>query len=334
MGVVANEATISNNRQATIVPPETFVNASEPSVAVLLCTHHGSQFLTEQLDSIHSQKHSNISIWASDDSSNSETHQILKRYQSQWGQEHLSIHSGPQEGFVANFLSLTCHSNIQADYFAYADQDDIWESDKLSRAIVQLESIPDGVPALYCSRTQLIDESGKYIALSPIFKKPPSFANALTQNIASGNTMVMNNAARELLRTAGSKNVTSHDWWAYLVISAAGGSIFYDTHPTIRYRQHESNLIGSNLNWRARLRRLKLLLFKDQLKNCNDKNIRALQHIKHLVTPENQRTLDEFCIARHRWLIPRILGIWKAGIYRQTLAGNLSLIAAIIFKKI
>ena len=333
MGVVANEATIISNHQASRVPPETFVNTAEPSVAILLCTHQGSQFLTEQLDSILSQEHNNFSIWASDDSSDNDTHQILEQYQSQWGEERLSIHSGPQEGFVANFLSLTCHSNIKADYFAYADQDDIWEPDKLSRAIAQLTSISEEIPALYCSRTQLVDERGKYIALSPVFKKPPGFANALTQNIASGNTMVMNNAARELLRKAGSKNVISHDWWAYIVISAAGGSIFYDTSPTIRYRQHESNLIGSNLDWHARLHRLKLL-FKGHLKHCNNKNINALKHIKYLITPENQRTLDQFCKARHRWLMPRILGMWKSGIYRQTLAGNLSLIAAIIFKKI
>jgi len=333
MGNVAEEASITSSLPVSELLNNASTDISEPSVAVLLCTHQGSQFLAEQLDSIHSQKHSNLSIWASDDSSDNDTHQILEQYQSQWGQERLSIHSGPQEGFVANFFSLTCYSDIEADYFAYADQDDIWEPNKLSRAIAKLESVPDEIPALYCSRTQLIDESGEYIDLSPMFNKPPSFVNALTQNIASGNTMVMNKTAREILRLAGEKNIVSHDWWAYIVISAVGGTVIYDTYPTVRYRQHDNNIVGLNSGWRARLLRLHLL-FKDRFKHCTNKNIQALQDIKHLITPKNQITLDKFCMARNRWLIPRLLGMWKLGIYRQTLAGNLSLIAAIILKKI
>lgn len=311
----------------------TSVSISEPVVAILLCTHHGSQFLAEQLDSIRAQDHSNHCVWVSDDGSADDTHQILEQHQSYWGQERFCIQSGPQDGFVANFLSLTCFPDIEADYFAYADQDDIWEHDKLSRAIAKLESVPDNIPALYCSRTRLIDKNGRDIGFSPLFDKPPGFANALIQNIGGGNTMVMNKAAREVLRAAGERVVVSHDWWAYLIISGAGGTVFYDPYPTVRYRQHDNNLMGSNSGWYARLRRIQLL-FKGRFRNWNNINTGALQQIRNLLTPENQRILDEFCTARDRWLIPRLFGIWKSGIYRQTLLGNLGLIVATILKKI
>jgi len=315
------------------LPNSTLVDESKPVVAILLCTHHGGQFLAEQLDSIQNQEHRHHHIWASDDGSKDDTHQILEQYQPDWGKERFSIHSGPEEGYVANFLSLICFSDIQAEYFAYADQDDIWEPDKLSRAIAKLECVPNNIPALYCSRTRLIDDNGKYIGFSPLFDKPPGFANALIQNIGGGNTMVMNKAARDVFRAAGEKTVAGHDWWAYMLITGVGGSVFYDPYPTVQYRQHDNNLVGSNGNWYARLLRIKLLL-NGRFRNWNNMNIQALQQNSKLLTAENQRILDEFCTARDRWLIPRLFGIWKSGIYRQTLMGNLGLIAATILKKL
>ena len=30
----------------------------------------------------------------------------------------------------------------------------------------------------------------------------------------------------------------SHDWWIDLAISAMGGTVFYDSEPTVSYRVH------------------------------------------------------------------------------------------------
>lgn len=304
-----------------------------PLVAVLLCTHHGDRFLTEQLDSIRTQQHKNITVWASDDGSEDNTPQILKKYQSIWKKDNFSIHSGPQKGFVANFLSVICQADIDADYFAYADQDDIWEADKLSRAIARLKNISSETPALYCSRTSLIDDNGNNTGFTPLFSKPPSFANALIQNISSGNTVVMNKAARNLLRTAGEKTVVNHDWWTYMLIAGAGGTVIYDPYPSIRYRQHDNNLVSSNTGWRSRMRRIRLR-FKNRFRHWNTINTQALQQVRHLLTPENQDILDKFCTARNSWLLPRLWGIWRSGIYRQSLFGNLGLIAEAALKKL
>jgi len=349
MTVLRTETTISNFRAfdrstldtvTEIFPVNTLSSkissnsaANVPLVAVLLCTHHGGRFLAEQLDSIRAQDHQNLTIWVSDDGSKDNTHLILKQFQSLWGKSRFSIHSGPQKGFVANFLSLICHSDIKADYFAYADQDDIWEPEKLSRAIGQLENVPKETPALYCARTRLIDERGRETGFSPLFDKPPSFANALVQSIGGGNTMVMNKAAQKILRAAGERTVVSHDWWAYMLISAAGGTVIYDPYPTVRYRQHNNNLVGANIGWYTRLIRMRQL-FKGRFQNWNTINTQALQQVRDSLVPEYQRTLDEFCTARNRWLMPRIWGIKKSGVYRQTMMGNLGLIAATVLKKL
>ena len=305
-----------------------------PKVAILLCTHQGQKFLLDQLDSIAHQTHRNWEIWASDDGSSDDTPSILKTYQSKWPSGKLSIQPGPNAGFVANFLSLTCKSSVKADYYAYSDQDDIWEADKLERAIRWLQTISPTVPALYCSRTRLVDAHNNEIGLSPLFAKPPSFANALMQNIGGGNTMLFNHAARMLLCEAGKDAaVVSHDWWLYMVVTGCGGQVYYDSYPSLRYRQHESNLIGMNNNWSSRFRRIRML-WQGRFKHWNDCNIASLRKLNRKLTPQSLEILERFAQARQMHLIPRLFHLLQSGVYRQTFLGNIGLVAAAIFGKI
>lgn len=126
--------------------------------------------------------------------------------------------------------------------------------------------------------------------------------------------------------------VVSHDWWAYMLISGAGGKVIYDSYISVNYRQHTSNLVGSNLGVQAFLLRLQMLI-KGRFRNWNTTNTRALQKVRHLLTAENRSILDEFCTARNRWLIPRVTGMIRSGVHRQTFMGNLGLIAATLLKK-
>lgn len=307
---------------------------SRPKVAILMCTMQGQHFLAEQLNSIATQTHPSWVVWASDDGSNDFTHDILEYYQAHWSAERIVIHEGPAEGSMANFLSLTCRADIDADYFAYADQDDIWESDKLERAVAWLETVPPDVPALYGSRTQLVDSRNQHLGYSPLFRRAPSFRNALVQNIAGGNTMVFNRAARDLLRLAGEDvKAVTHDWWAYMVVTGCGGRVHYDPNPTVRYRQHDNNLIGANQSWAARMQRLWLLV-QGRFRRWNEANTESLQSIRHLLTPESRGLLDEFQALRNARLIDRIAGLRRSGLYRQTLLGNLGLYAAALIKRL
>jgi len=309
-----------------------------PRIGVLLCTYNGRQYLSAQLNSIRVQTTPSWHLWVSDDGSSDQTDQILRECQAAWGQacgrERISILIGPSQGLVANFLRLVCDPAIEADYYAYADQDDIWEPHKLERAVGWLETVPESVPALYCSRTKIIDETGKEVGLSPLFTRKPSFSNALVQNIAGGNTMVFNNAARDILRRAGMHvNVVIHDWWTYLAVAGCGGRVFYDSHPTVRYRWHKENQIGPSFGFRARVSRLKRL-WEGRFRDWNSINATALKEIQDYLTPENLETLNRFLRARDCWLVPRLIEMKRARVYRQTLLGNASLIVAAILKKL
>ncbi|MDP1723440.1 MAG: glycosyltransferase family 2 protein [Alphaproteobacteria bacterium] len=311
-----------------------------PHVAILLCAYKGEDFIIEQLESIFAQNYVNISLWVSvdlDDSEpvNNKFYQKLINYQIDKKNEFIkmTIIVGPGKGCNQNFLSLVCNDDIQADYFAYCDQDDIWAPDKICRSVDALKDLPIDIPNLYCSRTRLVDVGGKNTGLSPLFKKKPSFANALVQNIGGGNTMLFNKAARDILKKIGNIEVVCHDWWTYLVVSSLGGIVIYDPIPTLRYRQHSNNMIGANFGWLARLLRIRLM-FKGKVKKCNDINIKALEKIKSQMTLDNQNTLNKFSESRKNLIFYRLFGIYRSGVYRQTFIETLGLWAAVFLKKI
>lgn len=302
-------------------------------VAILLGTFNGSRYLVEQLESIRAQDHKNWCIHASDDASSDETLSILERYQAVLGPERMQVYNGPAKGFSRNFLSLALNSDVRADYFAFCDQDDIWHSDKLSRALAALADVPEGVPGLYCSRTRLIDENGTVLGNSLLFKRSPSFANALIQSLAGGNTMVFNQGACALLRTAGELEIVAHDWWLYMLVTGCEGVVYYDAQPTVDYRQHNLNLIGSNTGFRERLVRLKRLS-QGRFREWNSCNLPALHSCCHLFSSESRVTLAEFSAARHAGLFGRVRGVVTSGVYRQRRIDYMILLIAAAFKRV
>ena len=302
-------------------------------VAILMCTKNGAKFLAQQLKSIADQSHTNWTLFVSDDGSSDETVGIVARFAREFSQRVVS-RLGPGKGVCANFLSLATDPSIDADYFAFSDQDDIWHKDKLERAINWLATVPDQIPGMYCGRTELVTADGQSYGLSPLFTRAPAFQNALVQSLGGGNTMVFNRAAKKMLEDAGRIEVVLHDWWLYQLVSAAGGAIRYDPQPTIKYRQHPNSLIGSNLGWRARIVRIRMT-FSGRFRDWNRTNIAALERVPpHLIAPQNRSILKLFAQARTATLFKRLVYFKRSGVYRQTLLGNIGLFVAAIIKRV
>lgn len=303
-------------------------DASHMHVAILMCTYNGSTYLREQLDSFANQSHKNWTLYVSDDASTDTTLSILADYQRHWGEHRLMIFDGPRQGFGKNFMSLLRRSEIKAHYYSFSDQDDVWFSDKLERSIANLSSLSLQTPALYCSRTRLIDACGNVTGKSPLFSKPPSFQNALVQSLAGANTMSINQAAREILaRVPADETIIAHDWLAYILITACGGVAIYDSEPTLDYRQHSGNLIGANTSFIDKIIRFRKML-SGRFVAWNNANVKILQDLREFLTPENQTVLEHFDRGRRKRAIGRILALRKSGIYRQTPRGNISLVIA------
>lgn len=303
-------------------------------IAVLMGTKDGAAFIDEQLRSLLAQSHPLVDVWISDDGSTDGTTAIIEAWQSRWPKGRMTLVDGPRQGFAANFRSMILDRRIDADGYAFCDQDDIWEPDRLESAISWMQARDAKTPLMFCSRTATMTETGSLVGHSPLFARPPSFRNALVQSIAGGNTILLNAAARDLLaRACARTGFVSHDWWAYLIVTAAGGIVRYDPRPLVRYRQHAANLVGANVSWRARASRLGRL-FKGEFAGWTDLNIDGLAVNRDLLTEDAAACLDLFTRGREGGLFRRLAGLHKSGVYRQTVSGTLGLYLAFILGRI
>lgn len=303
-----------------------------PLVAILMCTYKAAKYLKPQMDSFYAQTHSNWELWVSDDGSPDNTVSLLEEYKAD-ARHTVHLCEGPRKGFAHNFLSLLEKAETSAEYYAFSDQDDVWNADKVERAVNWIKTIPEDVPALYCSRTELTDGELVPTGYSPLFPKPPGLKNALTQNIAGGNTMVINRAARDIIMAAGEVDVPYHDWWVYLAVTAAGGVAHYDPTSTLLYRQHASNVVGCSVGIRPRILRFFKLL-EGQNQDWITQNLIALKPIYSRLPAESQALVDKFTEARKASFFKRIYMVSRLGLYRQTDVGSVALIISVIFGKL
>ena len=219
-----------------------------PRVAVLLSTFNGERFLGEQLDSILAQSGVEVLLHARDDGSCDGTPDLLRSYAENWP-TLAAAPRGENLGVARSFLTLLRSAPAEAEFFAFCDQDDIWERDKLQRAVAAIAR--DSGPALYCSNVTLVDENLAPLGVGPD-NADPRFEHLLYENIAFGCTVVMNRAAREVIvaHDPGSA-VVMHDWWCALLV-AAFGQVRYDPRPSVFYRQHGGNVVGQRgVAWQA-----------------------------------------------------------------------------------
>ena len=177
----------------------------------------------------------------------------------------------------------------------------------------------------------VVNENGDLIGESIFFKKKPSFKNALVQSIAGGNTMIFNNKAAEMLNDIKiERNIISHDWLLYQLVSGSDGNMKYSKNPSVLYRQHSKNLIGSNVGFKNKIKRLRMLLSGEM----NKYNKSTLQHLSDCrsLSKRNLDVLKDFEKSLHGNFLKRFFYILRSGIYRQTIAGQFMLIVNLFIK--
>jgi hypothetical protein len=216
-------------------------------VAVLLSTCNGERFLAEQLDSLAGQTHRDWVLFWRDDGSTDGTPGLLREFAAGPGHgRSVQVDGGTRIGATPSFLRVLGGAVAHDfDAFAFADQDDVWLPDKLARGARTLGMAPVETPALYCARQVFVDEALARIGISCRLKRAPGFPAALTQNVATGCTLMLNRAAAALVMRSRPPPGSYHDWWSYLLVAAAGGRVLADEKPSVLYRQHDANLVGA-----------------------------------------------------------------------------------------
>lgn len=235
-------------------------------VEVLMSTYNGERFLKEQIDSILNQEDVEISLMIRDDGSTDGTINIINEIVKQ--NSNVSMYRGENLGPARSFMDLIYNSN-EADYYAFADQDDVWDSKKIISAINKMNG-KENEPSLYISALQVVDENLNEIE----FRKVQGnfcLEGEMVKNFATGCTQVFDNSLRNLLKKYKPEFIIMHDSWITRVCYAVGGNVIIDENSYIKYRQHEKNLIG--------YRDAKLKKIKKQYKIAFKRNIRMRAQI-------------------------------------------------------
>ena len=300
------------------------MSAPVPRFTILMALYNGAANLRMQIDSYLAQVSVDWRLIVSDDGSTDEGPAIVADYVARLGADRVRLIQGPRRGVAANFLALLSDLPEDAGYVAFSDQDDVWLPHKLRRAAdLMRDAVPNDLPMLYCSRTVICDSDLGRQRPSARPPRPPSFRNALVQNIAAGNTIVLDPRAVAVLRSAMTEAEAGvlHDWWVYQIVTGIGGHVIFDDTPGLLYRQHPSNVVGANDGWRAAMTRLGMVL-RGRYRSWNTANLAALAAAAHRLTPENRALLDSFVAARQSPAPVRLVRLSRLGLYRQTRVGQ------------
>lgn len=285
-------------------------------VQILMSTYNGEKYISQQVDSILHQNYKHIDLLIRDDGSSDSTGLILEEYNKR--NDNIHIFKEVNKGVVSSFFDLVSYASDDADFFAFSDQDDFWKPNKISRAVELLEVENEDIPLLYFSRLDLVDENLNLLKKSQIPLHGPSFENALIQNIATGCTIVFNNAMLKLFRekTPSIKNVTMHDSWFYL-LGAALGKIVYDDQSNILYRQHSSNVIGmADTKFKSAVIRYKNYKKQGSQKPYSVQAEEFYRLYKNKLNTEQCSLIEEFLFKRN-YSFQRIRHVIRTPLYRQ-----------------
>lgn len=215
------------------------------SIAVILSTYNGEKYIREQIDSILAQADTELELYIRDDGSHDATVSIISEYTDKY--ENVHVRKGDNIGFRQSFIQeLLAHRGF--DYYAFSDQDDFWEKEKLSAACRMIETMSNPqVPTCYYSNLNIADENLNIYKHTELEKRNHSLASVIMRRSIAGCTMVLNKAMWEKIAE---NQITDqmlrrgHDSFIISLCYSIGGCVLCDEHAYIRYRQHRDNTSG------------------------------------------------------------------------------------------
>lgn len=210
---------------------------SKPTISVIMSTYNGEKYLKEQLDSILRQEKVSVKLLVRDDGSADRTMEIVESYK----EDDIKLIRGENKGPAMSFLTALQEAP-DADYYAFADQDDYWQKDKLSSAVRMLEKSKGA--AVYSSAYDITDEDLNVQQKNAGFLWEYTLRESLVYRAPLGCTIVMNKAMRDKVIRTLPRYTRMHDHWTILSAEALGADILIDKEAHILYRQHAQNVVG------------------------------------------------------------------------------------------
>ena len=262
---------------------------SDKKVAVLLSTYNGEKYVGAQIHSILTQSYKNLVLVVRDDGSSDKTVKIVKEYMENYS--NIKLVEGKNLGFIKSFFELL--KLEQADYYAFADQDDVWLPDKIAFAVKSLDKLDNSKPNMAFSNSDYYDVDMKLIKEGEK-GKTFSFTNSLYECVTQGMTMVINQKTKDTVLDYMPERVFFHDWWVYMICSGMG-NVAYDDVTTVKYRRDGKNATAEGENFiKLLIWRIKNLFGKDGLLDIRIQQSEYKKLFYDKLSDENKAILDRF----------------------------------------
>lgn len=222
-------------------------------IAVLLATYNGEKYIKEMLDSLEAQSYGDFICYVHDDGSKDGTIEIIKEWIKKTNNSSkYKIMRQPIQGSAKdNFMLML--NKVNADYYMFADQDDVWLPQKIELTIKRMEGVmlDKNIPTCVFSDMRVVDENLNTIAdsfIRHIGRNPKvlKYQRIMIDNPAAGCTMMINKALRDIaIKLSDTSLIEMHD--GYMAsLASAGGIISCIDEPLVLYRQHSSNVMGAS----------------------------------------------------------------------------------------
>lgn len=268
----------------------------DKKVAVIMSTYNGEKFIKEQMDSILNQTYKNIDIIVRDDGSKDSTVEIVKEYQKK--HKNIKLFEGENLGFIKSFFELL--KLAEADYYSYADQDDVWIENKIELAVNSLNKLDDSKPNMAFGNSDYYNENMELIGYGEK-NREFSFLKSLFSCIGQGMTMTVNRKTRDMIIENMPKSCFFHDWWTY-ILCISMGEVAYDNVTTVKYRRRKQNATSEGQGYiRLLMWRVKNLLFKNGMKDIKQQMLNFKEIYYSELSDENKEILDLFSSEKYNF---------------------------------
>jgi rhamnosyltransferase len=230
-----------------------------PRIVVLMAVYNGVRWLPEQLNTILNQAGVHVTIFVSVDQSTDGSEQLIDEWAIRDSRIKVLPHGQRFGGAAPNFLRLLKEVDLSPfNFVSLADQDDIWDPNKLSAAIQLLESkkaeaySSNAMAFWEGGRTAFINKSQAQVQWDYFFEAAgPGCTYVFAKSLAL--------ALQQLLiaKPNAGHQVGLHDWFIYAFARANGYAWVIDSRSWLSYRQHASNQVGMNSGFKAFMHRAK-----------------------------------------------------------------------------
>lgn len=221
-------------------------------IEILLPVYNGEKYLAEQIESILNQTNRDWILKIRNDGSTDGSQMIINEYCRTHSAQILDVTKEPENIGLIKSLNELSNEEPHGDYMMFADQDDVWLPNKIQLTMEKLkccENSNQNEPIMICTDAICVDESLNVISKSFFAsQKFPAdtfgdINRMIALNVIQGCTIILNrHAANIAFPIPAFMNV--HDMYIGVSVRSSG-VVEYLHKPTLLYRQHSHNELGS-----------------------------------------------------------------------------------------